>query len=806
MIPLTRLDLKLAWVPLRRHWGTACLVTLLLALLIALTSVNSSLFLTLYRRPLPFTNEARLVVIGQTEKTQSGDSFDSLTLENFLELRDRLTTVTGAVATLRFRSETLRDAQGAEVVFGGQASPGYFETLGVRPGLGQTFSQRSDERARPRPMLLSHAFWMRRYGGDVSIVGRAVTLNDVPHVIVGVLADGAQFPQFAADELPDYWRPLEPEALPAAEWRSRWYTTYALLNDGVTLGAVQAELDVATVHLRQRFPQLMADRRLVVREFRGWMMGENRRHLVLLLWFAGLLAMAASVNLAYLLLARVGDRRHYADTAAALGGSRAQICRPFWIEHLWLCLLGVALAVPLALGYAFAVNQRFSITVLALPSFDPWSFTVVAVLVCASVFLLVWIGVAGWFRVARAVRVESARVIGGRRHGYRGSLPVLLQVALAVSLLTMSALLVSSLGKRLNANARLQLPQLTRVGIALRADKYPKEGALKARWQEIKRALAETPGVAGVALSDRRMLSDAIFAYGLIDDRDTMPVNESPKRVVRDSIDEHYLALAGLRVLRGRGFTAADIASGRSLMLVSEKVAALYWPGADPVGRRVLLAHRSDAWAEVVGVVQDVESPLTNRLIPVVWRSTGARAEASYNVSLAFQPGSRLTLEALQRIVWSLDPDAAIEGYSTNREVMERSQWLALAVSGIARVLSVVAAVVCGLGIFSIWERRVAASQREIAVRKALGAPFWRVIGAVGGPDLRAMVLGSGVGLGVGFGIAQRWFDGSNLTTAETALAGATALGVIALGALGGAIAPLLRAWRLDPLPLLREG
>lgn len=107
-------------------------------------------------------------------------------------------------------------------------------------------------------MVLGHAFWVRRYGGDTSVLGRAVTLNDVPHVIVGVLGADARFPEFLADELPDYWRPLEPASLPAAEWRSRWYTTYALLNEGETLGSVQAELDVATVQLRTVFPQLMA--------------------------------------------------------------------------------------------------------------------------------------------------------------------------------------------------------------------------------------------------------------------------------------------------------------------------------------------------------------------------------------------------------------------------------------------------------------------------------------------------------------------------------------------------------------------
>ena len=119
---------------------------------------------------------------------------------------------------------------------------------------------------------------------------------------------------------------------------------------------------------------------------------------------------------------------------------------------------------------------------------------------------------------------------------------------------------------------------------------------------------------------------------------------------------------------------------------------------------------------------------------------------------------------------------------------------------------SVVGTVVCGLGIFSIWERRVAANQREIAVRKALGAPYWRVVGAVGGRDGLAMLAGAVIGLGVGFGIAQHWFDGSNLTTRETMLAGAVALGAIALGALSGAFTPMLRAWLLDPLPLLREG
>lgn len=136
------------------------------------------------------------------------------------------------------------------------------------------------------------------------------------------------------------------------------------------------------------------------------MMGENRRHLVLLLWYRRVAGPGCFGESDYLLLARLGDRKQYSDTAVALGGSRSQICRPFWIEHGGLCLLGVALAVPLALGYAHAINRRFSTTVLELPRFDPWCFCVVAALVSSCVFLLVWIGVLGWFGGPRVARVE----------------------------------------------------------------------------------------------------------------------------------------------------------------------------------------------------------------------------------------------------------------------------------------------------------------------------------------------------------------------------------------------------------------
>jgi len=290
----------------------------------------------------------------------------------------------------------------------------------------------------------------------------------------------------------------------------------------------------------------------------------------------------------------------------------------------------------------------------------------------------------------------------------------------------------------------------------------------------------------------------------MIDDRDTVAAKDSVKYIMRPAVCPDYFKLAGLKVISGRTFSEQDMVSKRRLLVVSQSAVELHWSGQDPVGRRVLINHRTDDWAEVIGVVGNIESAETNLDLPLVWRSFNHHpfniAELLFNT----RTGAPLSRQRLEEVLNQVDPDIIFGEYGTITQLQERRRWMPEAIARLSLLLAVVASVVCAFGIFSILNRRVEASAKDIAVRKALGASAWHIITSVGKRDFRWAVSGGLVGVILSLVAGRHFFEVTNLRMVE--VVGAPLIGAsgVLLAAVMGATVPIARALAASTVSLLR--
>lgn len=506
------------------------------------------------------------------------------------------------------------------------------------------------------------------------------------------------------------------------------------------------------------------------------------------------------------ILGQLADRRPYFATAQALGADRRQILKPLLAEHLLLSALGVAVGAPLALAYRHLLLATLGPAGLMLPTFEVGLFAATGLVATALVVLTVVLGVRTLHgeRHGDPVRRVSTRVVGSHSRGWIDGVAILAQTSLAIALLVTCSLLALSLRRQASANADLPLVDLQRGFLVLRKEKYESHSALIRRMLEIKSSVLARPEIRSAALGTDSAPVAPNF-YTMIDDLDTVSLKESQKQVVRATVCPDYFATVGLRIISGRGFTAADLHSRRRTMVISQRVAELYWPGRDPIGRRMLINHRTDDWAEIIGVAQNIESPSTNALLPMVWRGFNHHPFDGAEVLFQTRTGQPISREWFQRVVWSVDPTILIPGYDNVSNFLRRQRWLPESIARLSLLLALVASAVCGFGIFSILNRRVSAAQKEIAVRKALGASAWRIISSVGRRDLGWAAAGLALGVTLSLLGGRHVFELANLRASEVVLAPVVgAIGVFA-GALLGALVPLVRALAADTALVLRS-
>jgi predicted permease len=794
---------------LRRTPTLTAAVIVTLALCIGATTAIFSVIYAVLFRPLPFADPGGILVVRETWKGLQG----SMSAGNWWDTK-RTDRMFQHLVPMNAASVNLAGTETPENVTGARVGADFFALLGVKPALGRAFLPEEDRPGADGVVVLSDGLWRRRFGADPAVVGRDVRIDGLPHRVIGVMPRTLDYTLYN-EEL---WLPtaFTPERL--AEHDEHYLFVLGRLKPGVTLREAQASLDGIGRWLVEQFPKENHDRGLAAAPLMEELVRDYRPRLFVLFGAAAFVLLIACANIANLLLARATSRSRETAIRAAIGAGRGHILRQALAESLVLAVGGGVLGIAAAYwGVAGLIALGpAEVPRLALARVDApvLGFAMLVTLVAGLVS-----GVAPALRMAGQFPHEALKEggrtggAGGRRDRLRSVL-VVAEIALALVLLTGAGLMIRS-AVALNAvDPGFDPRGVTIAHVSLPVAGYETTGQVEQVFARIAERLGQTPGVVAAGL-----VSSAPFEgggdNGLVPEGRPLDISSAIQSDLR-LVSPGYFQAMGIRLGRGRLFTADDRAGATRVMVVNETLARQAWPGQDPIGKRIACCEMGEngdpMWKTVVGVVADVRAHgLGEELRPEFYLPMAQSPVAAWNwidrtMTLAVRsPGDAATVAgAIRDGVWSVDRSLPVYDVGTMDELRVESiaatrfsTMLLTAFGGLALLLAAV-------GVYGVISYGVTQRTQEIGIRVALGADNRRVLGLVVGQAAAltgaGLLLGLTGALGLSSVIAGLLFQVSP-TDPPTLAAGIVLLSLVALLA---AVVPARRAARVDPAVALR--
>ncbi|HVG59132.1 MAG TPA: ABC transporter permease [Hyalangium sp.] len=705
-----------------------------------------------------------------------------------------------------------------ERLVGARVTHSFFEVLGIPPALGRGFLPEEDVEGGPRVVVLSHELWQRRFGGSPGAVGRSITLNDEPYTVIGVAPPGFDEPVGA-----QLWTPLQ---LNLGNVENAHFL--------VVVGRLKPGEDPAQVGswVKAQFEQLRASRPGTIRPWHWLDAGELqtvrfqgvRSALLVLMGAVGLVLLIACVNLANLQLARITDRERELTVRIALGARPGRIARQLLTESVALALLGGALGLVLA-AWALPVLLALAPVELALPqSFQLDSaallFTLGVSLLAGLLFGLLPAWQASRMDPRHSLHVRARRRILRFSGGYTRWLLLVGQVALAVILLVGATLLVKSLVLLRAVPPGFDTRDVWTIKLSIPKTRSGSPEAFEVLARRIMERVRALPAVQAVGFAQVLPMESELRLDLTREDR--RPGESNPS----DQVPPHYRPVTRgyfealkIGLLRGRLMDNLDQHESPPVAVINETAARLYWPGEDPLGRRITLGRSISQYTdeeprEIIGVVTDVhERSLREAPTPIVYIPMGQVSEAFYARFIPLLPHNLVirapgALEALmaavQQEIWAVDPALPVTSAVSMEEIVSRRL-------GPQRFNAVLLAVMAGLalalatmGVYGVRTYLENQRAREIAVRLALGATRGAVAWLVVRQGMSAVVVGAVLGL---LGAARLTGLIEHLLFSVSPVDPGVFLSAPALlvgAALVATWVPAWRASRMDPMVALR--
>jgi putative ABC transport system permease protein len=689
----------------------------------------------------------------------------------------------------------------------------FFPALGVPAALGRTLTPADDDLAAPAAIVLSHAFWQRRFGGDPGVVGQAIRLDGRPRTVVGVMPKDFTFPRggqmphgFGFRLGPDAWVPA---ALPPplkAHRGMRGALAFGRLGPGVSLGQAQADLHAITQRLWEAHPDSDRGWGVRVAPLGEQLTGNVRPALLVLFGAVGLVLLIACGNVASLLTAQAVSRRKEIAVRGALGASRGRLVRQLITESTLLSVTGGLLGLVCAYAAVRALVGLIPPTVATLGAISidarVAGFTVAVSLLTGLVFGLLPARHAARVTLGETLK-DTARGAGDARGRRAGRVLVAAEMALAVVLVIGAGLLLRSFARLVRVDAGFRAEGLVTFRLDLPSSRYA--GAARSAFVEaVLERLRALPGVGAAGATTALPMSGSENLEPLeVEGRPRPPAGQEffvDFRVVTPG----YFAALGIPLKAGRVFESTDGAQQPRVAVVSEALARAQWPGQDPVGRR-LRAYDEEDWATVVGVVGDVRhSGLHADLRPHLYTPNAHSPRAELAIAVRTSTDPRALLGAIRGAVAAVDPDQPIADLRTMDDVIavslagRRFNMLLLgAFAGLALVLSAV-------GLYGVMSYSVGQRLREMGVRQALGATRADVLRLVFGEALRTVVIGLVPGVLAALALGRLVSSLLYGIPAADPITFAAAAGTLTAVALLASLVPGLRATRVDPMITLR--
>jgi putative ABC transport system permease protein len=796
-------DVRYATRLLIRAPGFAFVAVVTLALGIGANTAIFTVVNALLLRPLPYAEPGRLVMVWQDFRARGGPADEWATPGNYADWRREPALFEGLAVLTGWRP-TLTGAAEPEPIPGEQVSHEYFGVLGTPPVLGRDFTQADDVPNAARVAIIGHGLWIRRFGSDPNVIGRTLTLNGEPHEVVGVMPPGFRPIVTSGAEI---WRPLRLNTADPARG-AIVLRAVARLPEGLPLDHAQAAATALARRLEAAHPQFNERVGINLTSLHDRIVGEIRPGLLALLGAVGFVLVIACANIANLLLARGSARRRELAVRAALGAGRRRIVRQLLTESVLLAAIGGIAGVLLGV---WAVDALVAIAPADVPRVGEIHLDGRVLAFAAAVTLVTGLlcGLApAWQSTGAGItetlkdgtRGAAAAGAGGRR----------LRRALVIAEIALALVLLSGGGLLLQTFLRLQMadlgfnPQNVLVGFVNPPRvSYDTPAKHLAFYDQLLERAAALPGVERAALASVLPLSgDSDVSFALEGRPAPRTASETPVTWYR-LVSASYFHTMGMPIVRGRGFAAREAAPS---VVVNETFARRFFPGEDPIGRRLGFGEGGAPWFTIIGVVADAkvrgarEAARVETFVPY-WQFT----EPGMNVILKTAIDPRQLVAPLSRAVASIDRDVPVSGVNTLSTIVSDSIDQPRFVAMLAAAFAALALLLAAIGIYGVMAYAVSQRIAEIGVRMALGATAAEVFRLVVGDGLR--LTGAGVVLGVaGSLLTARWLTALlfDVRPGDPGTLAATA-GLLALVAIAASAVPARRATRVDPMVALRS-
>jgi putative ABC transport system permease protein len=806
-------DLRFGARMLMKQPGFTLIAVITLALGIGANTAMFSVVNAVLLRPLPYAQAGGLVVLWGNFSKLNIARLPAKAAE-YLDYRDQ-TNSFAQVAASHSTDYNLTGAAQPERLKGAEVTANLFSLLGAALAQGRGFTPEDEQPGRNQVVIISHAFWQQRLGGAANVVGRVLRLNEQSYTIVGVMADGFQYPHasFPFGEAAELWTPLAftPEQIAQRE-RPYYLNVLARLRPGVTAATAQAELDALGERFKTQHRSYTGPNgwdggwRITVTPLLEEVVGSSRRALWLLLGAIALVLLIACANVANLLLTSATTRQRELAIRAALGASRFTLARQMLSESLWLAGLG-ALG-----GWLLA---RWSVAALAQLKLDKLprlaetnldgrvlTFTVALTLLTCVLCSLFPVWQASRANVQQTLKGGSAAVT--HRRPWLRQLLVVSEVALAVLLLTGAGLLLNSLIRVQRLKPGLDVNKLLIVELSLSAERYPNSARIKAFTRELLPRLAALPGAEQAGAGSHIPLSDEVTNDPLmIEGRPLDP--KAPPSAGWQMITPAYFRTVGMRLLRGREFTAQD---GDDVAIINETMARKFWPHEDALGQRLSLGlpRPDNPYKTVVGIVADTPQRTLESPAGADWYLPFAsRAPQGLNVFIRTAGEPAALAAAVRQQVWALDQNQPVAQVSTLRERVAGTLTPRRFNTGLLGGFAALALVLAALGIASVLAFSVTERTHEIGVRQALGAQSRDVLTLVIRQGLTLVIIGAALGLAGALALTRLLKSLLFGVTATDPLTFVVVTVLLFAVALLACWIPARRATQVDPLIALRH-
>jgi putative ABC transport system permease protein len=804
-------DLRYATRMLAKQPAFTAIAVLTLALGIGANTAIFSVINAVLLRPLPFPNADRIMFL--SERDNSGREF-SVSCPDYLDWK-RDNTVFEHLAVTRRESRNLSGIPGreAERVSSADVSDNFFKVIGLSPQLGRTFSEEEEKAGGPQAVVISDRLWQRAFNRDPSVLGRAVSFHNQSFTVVGVMP-----PQMTSPQDTDAWFSIM-RRINSGTWQERAFHpmlyVWGRLKPAISLEQARSEMNTIAARLEKAYPNSNKDVGISVKPLLENLVGKYRTNLALLLGAVGLVLLIACANLANLFAARGSARAREFAIRAAVGATRGQIIRQLLIESFVVALLGGVV------GFFMAAWLRDAIVTLAphgVPRFHEILFDlrVLGFSFLVASLTAVLFGLWPAWQTSRA-DVQVALKSGSHGSGEAPSARltrdclVISEIALTLTLLIAAALVLKSFARMQSFQLGYEPRGLLTARIELPFTKYSKQEQVSLFSKNLLDRVRALPGVESAAIGSNPPLFGS-WQIGFFREGTPEPERGQAPDTEIEVVAGDYFSTFKVPLLRGRALNDQDTKSSPLVIVIDQEMAERYFPGEDPVGKRLFLddpdgeGEQSKPF-EIVGVVARVKTHGFDEMasFPLVYFSQAQVKRTSLVLFVRSGAAIKSLEKTIRDIVVSIDPSQPVFDVRTMLDRVDETWAAQRLLTFLLLIFAGLALVLAAIGLYGVLAYTAAKRFREIGVRLALGAQPSQIRSLILGHGMGLLAIGGSIGLvgaiALSRVIQKVLFEVKSIDPNTFVLVAA----VLAFTTFIACWIPARRASRVDPLVALRE-